>query len=98
MVHTRTFEDPILGIPESSARRGCGQAPCGNVPPHPPVSLEQLLAMQNDLMRRLIENDERHGAERQQPRHQDQDSSYSNFLATHPSVFTDATDSLEADN
>jgi hypothetical protein len=29
--------------------------------------LEQLLATQNDLMRRLVENDEHHGAERQQP-------------------------------
>jgi hypothetical protein len=30
-------------------------------PPHPPVSMEQLLATQNDLMRRLVENDVRHG-------------------------------------
>jgi hypothetical protein len=46
MVHTRTFEDPILDIPEGSARRGSGQAPHGNAPPSPPrtpVSLEQLL-------------------------------------------------------
>jgi hypothetical protein len=40
----------------------------------PLVSLEQLLATQNDLMRRLVENDEQHGAERQQPRHQDRDT------------------------
>jgi hypothetical protein len=33
----------------------------------PPVSLEQLLAMQNDLMRRIVENDEHHGAECQEP-------------------------------
>jgi hypothetical protein len=37
-------------------------------------------------------------AERQQPRHQDWDSSYLDFLATHPLVFVDATDPLEADN
>jgi hypothetical protein len=49
-------------------------------------------------MRRLVENDERHGAERQQPRHQERDSSYSDFLATHPPVFADATDPLEADS
>jgi hypothetical protein len=36
-----------------------------------------------------------HVAECQQPQHQDQDSSYSDFLATHPSIFSDATDSLE---
>jgi hypothetical protein len=62
------------------------------------VSLEQLLTTQNDLMRRLVENDERHGAERQQPRHQERDSSYSDFLATHPPVFADATNPLEADS
>jgi hypothetical protein len=49
-------------------------------------------------MRRLIENDERHGTERQQPRHQERDFSYSDFLATHPPVFTNATDPLEADS
>jgi hypothetical protein len=49
-------------------------------------------------MRRLVENDEHHGAERQQPRHQERDSSYSDFLATHLPVFADVTDSLEADN
>jgi hypothetical protein len=49
-------------------------------------------------MRRLIENDEHRGAKRQQPRHQERDSSYSYFLATHPPVFADATDPLEAAN
>jgi hypothetical protein len=67
-------------------------------PPPPPVSPEQLLATQNDLMRKLIENDERHGADRQQPRHQERDSSYSDFLVTQLSIFADATDPLEADS
>jgi hypothetical protein len=49
-------------------------------------------------MRRSIENDECRGIERQQPHHQERDSSYSDFLATHPPVFADATDSLEADS
>jgi hypothetical protein len=98
MVHTRTSEDAILDIPEGSVGRGRGQVPRGGAPPPPPVSLEQLLAMQNDLMRRLIENDERRGTERHQPRHQERDSSYSDFLATHPLVFADVTDPLEADS
>jgi hypothetical protein len=98
MVRTRTSEYSILDIPEGSIGRGHGQVPSGGAPPPPPVSLEQRLATQNDLMRRLIENDERRGAERQQPRHQERDSSYSDFLATHPSVFADVTDPLEADN
>jgi hypothetical protein len=98
MVHTRTFEDAILDIPEGSVGRGRGQVPRGGAPPPPPVSLEQLLATQNDLMRRLIENDEHRGAERQQPRHQERDSSYLDFLATHPPGFADATDPLEADS
>jgi hypothetical protein len=55
-------------------------------------------ATQNDLMRMLVENDERRGAERQQPRHQERNSSYSYFLATHQPVFADATDPLEADS
>jgi hypothetical protein len=98
---TRTSEDPILDIPEGSARRGRGQAPCGNAtppPPRPPVSLEQLLATQNDLMHLIMENETRHVVERPLPRHKDRDSSYSDLLATHPPVFTDAIDPLEVDN
>jgi hypothetical protein len=101
MVRTRTFEKLNLDGPEGSTGCGRGQIPCGAAPPpppRPPVSLEQLLATQNDLMRRLVENDECHGAERQQPRHQERDSLYSDFLATHPPVFADATDPLEADS
>jgi hypothetical protein len=98
MVRTRTSDDSILDIPEGSVGRGHDQVPHGGAPPSPPVSLEQLLATQNELLRRLIENDERRGNERHQPRHQERDSSYSNFLATHPPVFADATDPLEADS
>jgi hypothetical protein len=98
MVRTRTFEELSLDSLEGSAGRGPGQVPRGGAPPRPPVSLEQLLATQNDLMRRLIENDEQRGAERQQPRHQERNSSYSDFLATHPPIFADATDPLESDS
>jgi hypothetical protein len=65
MVRTRTFEGPILNIPMGSIGRGRGQVPHGGAPlppPRPPFSLEQLLATQNDLMRRLVENDKRRGA------------------------------------
>jgi hypothetical protein len=98
MVQTMTYKFPILDIPEGSVGRGRGQVPRGSAPPQPPVSLEQLLAAHNDLIRRLVENDERRGAECQQPRHQERDSSYSDFLATNPPVFADATDPLEADS
>jgi hypothetical protein len=98
MVRTRTFEELSLDSPEGSAGRGPGQVPRGGAPPQPPVSLEQLLATQNDLMKRLIENDEQRGAERQQPRHQERNSSYSDFLETHPPIFADATDPLESDS
>jgi hypothetical protein len=70
MVHTRTFEELSLDSPEGSVGHGRGQVPCGGAPPPPPeplVSLEQLLATHNDLVRRLIENDERRRAERQHP-------------------------------
>jgi hypothetical protein len=49
-------------------------------------------------MRRLAENNERRGAERQQPQHQERDSLYLDFLATHLPVFSDVTDPLEADS
>jgi hypothetical protein len=64
MVRTRTLGELSLDSPEGSTERGRGQVPRGSAPPRPPVSLEQLLATQNDLMRRLIENDEHRGAER----------------------------------
>jgi hypothetical protein len=98
MVRRRTSEDSILDIPEGSVGHGRDQVPRGGAPPPPPVSLEQLLATQNELMRRLIENDERHWTECQQPRHQERDSFYSDFLATHTPVFTDATDPIEVDS
>jgi hypothetical protein len=47
--------------------------------------LEQLLATQNELMALLIQNEARRGAERpQHPKYQDMNTSYSEFLATHP--------------
>jgi hypothetical protein len=49
-------------------------------------------------MRLLMENETHRGEDRQQPRHQDRDSSYSDFLVTHLPVFTEATDPLEEDN
>jgi hypothetical protein len=67
MVRTRTFEELSLNNPEGFVGRGRGQVPHGDAPPpppQPPVSPEQLLATQNDLMRRLIENDEHRGGER----------------------------------
>jgi hypothetical protein len=67
-VCTRTLEDPILDIPEGPTGCGHDQAPHGNAPPpppHPSVSIEQLLSTQNDLMRRLVKNDEHRGPERQ---------------------------------
>jgi hypothetical protein len=55
MVCTRATEDDVLDIPEGSALRGRGRGhpSHGNAPPpppHPSVSLEQLLATQNELM------------------------------------------------
>jgi hypothetical protein len=75
MVRMRTTDDDVLDIPEGFAPcgRGRGQPSRGNAsppPPHPPVSLEQLLATQNELMTLLIQNEARRGAERpQHPRY-----------------------------
>jgi hypothetical protein len=71
MVCTRAIEEVVIYIPEGSAEHGRGQVPHANAPPPPPrhplVSLEQLLATQNDLMRLLMENETRRGADSQQP-------------------------------
>jgi hypothetical protein len=69
MVRMRASDDDMLDIPEGSTPRGHGRGhpPRGNAPPsppRPPVSLEQLLAMQNELMTLLIQNETRRGAER----------------------------------
>jgi hypothetical protein len=98
MMRTRTSEDSILYILEGSVGRGRGQVPCDSAPPRLPITLEQLMATQNDLMSWLVENDECCGAKCQQPQHQERDSSYSVFLATHRPVFADATDPLEVDS
>jgi hypothetical protein len=81
MVHTRANGDDMLDVPEGSTAHGHGrgQPSRGNAPPLPPrplVSLEQLLAMQNELMTLLIQNETRYGIEQpQQPRHQDMNTS-----------------------
>jgi hypothetical protein len=104
MVRTHFVEDHLLDIPETSVGRGQalhaslhGPVP----PPRPPcplVILEPLLATQNELMKMLVENDARRGAGRpQHPRHQDMDSSYSDFLATHLPLFSEPTDPMEVD-
>jgi hypothetical protein len=49
-------------------------------------------------MRFIVENETRRMTECQQPKHQDRDSSYSDFLATHLPVFADATDPIDEDN
>jgi hypothetical protein len=94
-------------VPESSNARARaaatgprGPAPELPSPPPPPppyVSIEQLLATQNELMRVLMENLMHRGVH--QPHHQPvMDSSYIDFLATHPPMFVEAADSLEVDN
>jgi hypothetical protein len=53
---------------KSGCYSGRGQVPRGGAPPappQPPDNLEQLLATQNDLMRRLVANDECRAAEHQ---------------------------------
>jgi hypothetical protein len=50
-------------------------------------------------MTRLIQNESRRGAERpQHPRYHDMNTSYSEFLATHPPLFSGGRDPLEVDD
>jgi hypothetical protein len=104
MVRTRADEDVASDIPEGSAgrERGRGQEPDGNPPPPPPctpVSIEELLATQNEPMRVLMQNEAHRGADHpQHHRYQDINASYSDFLATHPPIFSGAKDPLDADD
>jgi hypothetical protein len=64
-----------------------------------PISIEQLLATQNELMSVLVQNEAHHRAERLQHHwHQDMNVFDSDFLATHPLIFSGAKDMLEADD
>jgi hypothetical protein len=61
------------------------------------VSLEQLLATQNELMRVLTENLAQ--CEVRPPHHQPGvETSYTDFLAMHPPTFAEAINQLEVDN
>jgi hypothetical protein len=105
MVRTRTG-DFVIDVPEGSgAHRGAAPigpretahaSPQPPPPPPPPVSIERLLATQNELMWVLTENLVHRGG-RQPHHHQVLDSSYTYFPATHPPTFTEASDPLEAD-
>jgi hypothetical protein len=78
------------------------QAPLDNpLPPssHAPVSIEELLATQNELMRLLVQNEAHRGVVHlHHHRQQDMNTSYSDFLANHPSVFSEAKDPLDVDD
>jgi hypothetical protein len=75
----------MLDIPEGFTGRGNPMPP---PPPHPTVSIEQLLATQNQLMGALVQNEARRGVEcPQHHRHQVMNTSYSDFLATHSPIF-----------
>jgi hypothetical protein len=65
--------------------------------PPPLVSLEQLLAMQNEVMRVLTENLVQREV-RPPHRQLGVESSYTDLLATHPPMFAEVTNPLEADN
>jgi hypothetical protein len=104
MVQTRAAEDAVLDIHVGSAGResGRGQAPHANPLPPPQratVSIEDLMATQNVLMRVLMRNEVHRGADHlQHHRQQDMNTSYSDFLATDPSIFSGAKDPLNVDD
>jgi hypothetical protein len=69
MVRMRAVEEAALDIPEGSTGCGCGRGQTSHEnapppPPRPPVSLEQLLTTQNELMCLLIPNEARRGVGR----------------------------------
>jgi hypothetical protein len=106
MVHIRT-DDFTQDVPEPSntrtgkatdeLRNAAHGTPSPAPPPLSPVSIKQLLATQNELMRVLTENlvqCEVHPPHRQPG----VETSYTSFLAMHPPTFAEVIDPLEADN
>jgi hypothetical protein len=100
-MHTGDFTQDV---PESSnthvgaaANELCNAARGTRPPPPPPVSLEQLLATQNELMRVLTENLVQCLV---RPPHCQPgvETSYTDFLVTHPLTFAEVSDPLEAYN
>jgi hypothetical protein len=68
-------------------------------PPCAPISIEQLLATQNELMSVLMQNEAHHRVERLQHHwHQDLNTFDFDFLAPHPPIFSGAKDLLEVDD
>jgi hypothetical protein len=106
MVHTRTgdFTQDVpepsnthVGAATNEIRNAARGTPPPPPPPLPPMSLEQLLPMQNELMRVLTENLVQ--CEVRLPHHQPGvESSYTDFPVMHPPTFADATNLLKADN
>jgi hypothetical protein len=103
-MHTGDFTQDVLEPSNARARAVTNElhnaahgTPPPPSPPPPPVSLEQLLATQNELMRVLTKNLMQHEVRppNRQPR---VETSYTDFLATHPLTFVEATDPLEVDN
>jgi hypothetical protein len=107
MVRTRTG-DFTQNVPfkPSNARAGAATNELHNAarettppspPPPPPVSIKQLLATQNKLIRVLTENLVKREV---RPPHCQPgvETYYTDFLATHPPTFTDADDPLATDN
>jgi hypothetical protein len=106
MVHTCIGDFTQDVLESSNARSGAAtnelrDAACGTPPPPPPplqpVSIEHVLAMQNELMRVLMENLVQR--EVRLPHCQPGvETSYTDFLAMHPLMFAEATVLLGADN
>jgi hypothetical protein len=102
--HTGDFTQDALepsntraGAAMNELRNSARETPPPPPPPPPPVSLEQLLATQNELMRMLTENLVQ--LEVLPPHRQPGvETSYTDFLATQPPMFAEAIDPLQSDN
>jgi hypothetical protein len=102
--HTGDFTQDVpeslnarAGAATNEVRNAAHGTPLPPAPPQPPGSPEQLLATQNELMRVLMENLVQREVH---PPHCQPgvETSYTNFLVTHPPMFAEAIDPLEADN
>jgi hypothetical protein len=86
-----------VGAAMNELRNATSGTPPPPPQPPPPMSLEQQLATQNELMRVMIESLVQREACLPHC-HPWVETSYTDFLAMHPSTFAEAIDPLEADN
>ena len=84
------------GTPEGFCH---GQASASQQPPPPPPSLAEVVALQTELIRQLVQGQQNQPCSQQRGRedHIPQTAGYQEFFGTHPPLFHETVEPLDAD-